>query len=188
MRTTHSARSLVGRTLGICSVIALGAWILLLRPQLLGGPAAYIIVSGVSMEPALHEGTLVIATRQSSYSLGDVIVYRVPAGDVAAGSDVIHRIVGGAATDGYVVQGDNTNAPDRWRPLVGDVIGREVIAIPAVGPAIGLLRSPLLVALAATTLVVWWLLGGSRRAGPTPASAPSAGPATAPASRLDRAS
>ena len=98
------------------TVAAVVFWALFLRPQSLGGPAAYVLVSGKSMLPRYHTGDLVLVEQQSRYHVGEVIAYHVPKGDPMAGAQVIHRIIGGDAQHGFVVQGDNRTAPDVWRP------------------------------------------------------------------------
>jgi len=128
------------------------AWFFLFRPQFLGGPAAYIIVSGDSMLPTLRHGDLVIVRRQDAYAPGDIVAYRVPQGEPGAGHIIIHRIVGGSAQEGYVTQGDNHAIPDTWRPTVDDVVGKLWLRVPGVGKTLGLFRSPLLMAAAAAAL------------------------------------
>jgi signal peptidase I len=56
------------------------AWVVLLRPQLLGGSAAYVVVSGTSMEPTLSDGDFVLARKRSSYRVGDVVAFSRPEG------------------------------------------------------------------------------------------------------------
>jgi signal peptidase I len=162
------------------------AWIVFLRPVSLGGPADYVIVSGHSMEPTFRTGDVVVALRQSSYRRGDVVVYRVPADEPAAGDRVIHRIVGGSAATGFVMKGDNKDGVDPWRPTPKDVIGRELLRIPDAGQGLLFLRTPLGVALIAgmTTLLIALAGGASgKRRGqpaksassiPSPGSRPSA--------------
>lgn len=139
------------------AVVGLAAWFVFLRPQLLGGPAAYITVSGVSMEPTLHAGDLVVMTSADGYAPGDVVAYRVPDGDPAAGRHVIHRIIGGEADEGYLLQGDNTDGPDRWRPTDDNIIGRQLIVLPAFGSVLMLLKTPAGLAGLAAALVVFAL-------------------------------
>ena len=141
-------------------------WFVFLRPVSLGGPADYVIVSGLSMEPTLRTGDVVFALEQRSYAIGDVIVYRVPAGEPAAGDRVIHRIVGGSDTTGYRVRGDNKDGIDPWRPKNGDILGKARLTVPRVGSWLVLLRTPLGIALVAglTTLLV--ALAGSAPGGP----------------------
>ncbi len=122
------------------------AWFLLLRPVALGGPAGYEIVSGSSMEPILHTGDLVITQSASTYAVGDLIAFHVPAGQPGAGSIVIHRIVGGDGASGFIVKGDNKPAADSWQPRASDLIGRSWIELPGSGKVLLLLRQPLVLA------------------------------------------
>lgn len=156
---------------GTLLVAALG-WLFFLRPQVLGGPAAYVLVSGSSMQPTLSAGSLVIAFRQDEYQVGDVVVYQVPAGSPAAGHLVIHRIVGGSAESGYVLRGDNASGSDIWRPAPPDIIGRPEIVVPGVMPALLFARSPIVAASAAAALAVYLLLGLWATPVVTPAPSP----------------
>jgi signal peptidase I len=114
-------------------VAAIVAWALFFRPQALGGPATYLIVSGRSMEPTLHSGDLVVATRQDTYRHGDVIAYHIPKNQAGAGALVIHRIVGGSLRDGYVTRGDNRSHRDPWRPKRADIAGKMKLHAPRLG-------------------------------------------------------
>lgn len=133
-------------------------WFVALRPQGLGGPAGFVLVSGRSMLPTMHTGDLVIVHRHDRYRVGDVIAYRVPKPDPAAGAQVIHRIVGGSAEKGFVVQGDNRTAPDIWHPKQTDVIGSECVHIPRAGKLIVFIHTPLFIAALAAFVVVLWIL------------------------------
>lgn len=136
------------------NLVAVIGWVLVLRPQVLGGPAAYVMVVGTSMQPALQPGDLVVALNSDRYVPGDVVAYRVPDGDPAAGRHVIHRIIGGSAEDGYVLQGDNTDGSDLWRPRTAEILGRQWLVLPGVGSLLMLLQSPAtLLALAGGLLV-----------------------------------
>jgi signal peptidase I len=137
----------------VALAVVLAGWALVLRPQSLGGPAGYVLVSGTSMEPKYHTGDMVLVLRQSHYAVGDVIAYRVPKGDVAAGAQVIHRIIGGNATTGFVVQGDNRSAPDVWRPRPSDIVGAKTLRIPNAIVVLQYLRSPFVLALLAACFV-----------------------------------
>ncbi|HVM18255.1 MAG TPA: signal peptidase I [Gaiellaceae bacterium] len=120
-------------------------WWTELRPQELGGPADYVMVSGTSMLPTMRTGDLVVVRRAPAYAPGDVVAYRVPEGDVGAGHQVIHRITGGSGDGGYVLQGDNRSAPDTWRPTDGDVIGEAWVRIPRAGIVLQFVRNPFFV-------------------------------------------
>ena len=128
-------------------------WAQYLRPQSLGGNAAYLLVSGKSMEPRYHTGDLVLVERQRSYHPGQVIAYRVPKGDAMAGAQVIHRIVGGDAKHGFVVRGDNRTAPDVWRPRAQDIVGAKALRLPGAIVVLQFLRAPLFLALLAAVFV-----------------------------------
>jgi signal peptidase I len=135
------------------------AWFVALRPQALGGPAGWILVAGQSMEPSIHAGSLVIVEKRVEYQAGDIVAYRVPDGDPGAGQNVIHRIVGGAPDTGFVVQGDNTNAPDIWRPRPDEIVGAVWLVVPGAVPLLLFLRSPILIATAAAAFAVYLVLG-----------------------------
>ena len=117
-------------------------WWNLYRPQLVGGPAAYAIVSGESMESTLDDGDLVVTREHGSYHVGEVIAYEVPAGFGQSGLRVVHRIVGGSAETGYVTKGDNRATADPWRLRHQDVIGGVALRIPFAGSLVGVLRKP----------------------------------------------
>lgn len=137
-------------------------WFVALRPQGLGGPAGFVLVSGDSMLPTMHTSDLVIVHEHDTYAKGDVIAYHVPEPDPAAGAQVIHRIVGGSARDGYVVQGDNRTAPDIWHPKPKDVIGSEWVHIPRLGKLVVWMHTPLFIgAFAAFCVVLWILFSGN---------------------------
>lgn len=131
------------------------AWALLFRPQFLGGPAAYVMVSGMSMEPTLHNGDLVIAHRHERYRVGDKVVYRVPKGDTGAGSLIIHRIVGGSAASGWIVKGDNKDIPDLWRPKGDEVVGSMWASVPGAGTLLAYAMSPFALAMICTLLALF---------------------------------
>ena len=160
---------MIGRLLRVLAVVAFAGWFLVLRPQVLGGPAGWILVAGESMEPTIHPGSLVIVMRHSEYQVGDVVAYHVPDGDPGAGDNVIHRIVGGSAEAGFTMRGDNTNAPDQWRPRPAEIVGSAWLTVPEAAALILFLRSPILVASVAAALATYWILGVLAVPSPTPA-------------------
>jgi signal peptidase len=130
-RLTWRSLRRVGGWSMLAAVVAV--WILFLRPESLGGSAAYVIVSGHSMEPTLHTGDLVVAFRQRTYRRGEVIAYHIPENQAGAGALVIHRIVGGSAQDGYITRGDNRDYRDPWRPKARDIVGEMKLHVPRLG-------------------------------------------------------
>jgi signal peptidase I len=115
------------------------------------------------MEPAYHAGDLVVVTGADSYSVGEIVAYEIPAGQPAAGFQVIHRIVGGDAQSGFDMRGDNTNGLDQWHPRSGDVIGRAMLVLPGASSVLLLLRNPLLLGSLAAAFAVAWLMEPVRR-------------------------
>lgn len=153
------------------SIAALGlvlvAWVLVLRPASLGGPASYVVIRGSSMLPDLATGDLVILRSAERYDVGDVVAYQVPDGDIGEGRIVIHRIVGGNA-DAFSLRGDNNPAPDPWTPSVSDVVGEAWLTIPGAGRLLAALHQPVLLAALAAAIVVAMMLmrtpdGGAMR-------------------------
>lgn len=145
----------------VVTLALIASWFLLLAPQFLGGPIAYVLVSGESMEPTLHDNEFVIARRQDTYARGEIVVYRIPESETGAGGLVIHRIIGGSDQNGYVLQGDNRTTPDLWRPRSTDIAGRLLARVPMAGELIPFLRSPLIVALFAGYMAFLFVyLGG----------------------------
>lgn len=118
-------------------------------PQSLGGRAGWVVVSGTSMLPHMHTGDLALVERQSSYHVGEVVAYRVPKGQVGAGFEVIHRIIGGSARTGWITEGDNRTLPDLWRPKDSDIVGARLLWIPKAYLLLRFLHTPLLLGLLA---------------------------------------
>jgi signal peptidase len=157
-------------------LVALAAWWLLLRPVSLGGGTSYVVIRGDSMLPVYNTGDLVVLRGASSYKVGDIVGYHVPKGELGEGLLVVHRIVGGDATSGYVLQGDNNPAPDPWQPTVDLIDGTPWVAIPAVGRLIAFLHQPAALAALAVSLVVTWQIGSDarrRRRPPGPIATPA---------------
>ena len=82
------------------------------------------------MEPHYHTGDLVVIAPASSYHVGEIVAYH---GDLDGHRVVLHRIVGGNATSGFVMKGDNNHSIDPLHPKASQVIGRAVLHIPKVG-------------------------------------------------------
>lgn len=141
----------------LLGIALLVVWFVLLRPLFLGGPAGYIIISGRSMEPALHSGDFVVTLKDDTYTEGDIVAFKVRRWIVT------HRIVGGTATEGYVVQGDNKEVPDSWRPTVDQMLGKMWLHVPGAGRYVLALRQPLVFAIVIGALGALFLFPLPRR-------------------------
>ena len=114
---------------GLCACLL--ATFVFLRPhRLLNGPVEYVVVAGHSMDPHFASGDLVVVRRASSYHVGDVIAFKVHAAPSETGGRVIHRIVGGNPTRGWITRGDNRTTNDPWRVHPADIFGREWLHVP----------------------------------------------------------
>ncbi len=140
------------------------SWTFTLRPQSLGGPVGYVMLRGVSMVPTYKPGDLVIARPRASYSHGDIVAYRVPEGEVGEGIIIVHRIIGGSESTGFILKGDNNPDPDEWRPKGEDVVGRVWLRIPRLGLVLAFLHAPVPLASLATGIAMAIVLVPSRKA------------------------
>ncbi len=160
------------------TVIVTGWWVWLRPTSFLDGPATYIVVHGTSMLPTLRTGDMVLAEAQPGYHVGELVVYRVPRGNLGAGDDLIHRIVGGTARAGYTLQGDNNRSPDPWTVPARDIVGRATLVLPGAGAWFLTIRSPIfaggVAGVIAMTLVLFPGGRGRRAGGPGPAAEPPA--------------
>jgi signal peptidase I len=172
-RTTHrTTRRLIRLAL---IAIPLAAWAIWLRPTMLGGPAGYVVVAGDSMLPTFSDGTLVLTTASADYALGDVIAFAVATANRTDQPLVIHRIVSGDASEGFVTQGDNRTFTDPWIVRVEDIVGRSSLSVAGVGQVLLALRSPIALASIGAGIAAYVVLGwtaaprkvreGSRRSG-----------------------
>ena len=124
----------------------------LFLPVQLGGSKTYAILSGTSMEPNFSNGDLVVLKERNIYTTGDVILYRDPLTD-----NVFHRIVEVNATN-FVLQGDNNNWVDAYRPTSTDIKGVLWIHIPKIGIYANKLKTPEGIAITSLILCIIVLL------------------------------
>jgi signal peptidase len=143
------------------------AFAVLFWPQSLGGKVAYVRVDGHSMDPTFRTGDLAIVRKQSAYRIGDPVAYRIPRGEFGAGALVIHRLIGGNGTTGFVTKGDNRTIADEWHPRTSDVVGQVRYDIPAAGNRLATLTQPMyLGGLVAGLTVLVMLIPSGRRPEP----------------------
>jgi signal peptidase len=147
------------KSLTLAIVVGLfGAWLFLLGPSALGGPANYTIVNGESMAPTLQDGDLIVTKERDGYEVGDVVTYVVAEGEPGAGATVVHRLTGGEGGNGFTTQGDNNDWEDTWTPTADDITGELWIHIPRAGDVFEFLRSPAMVAALAGGLTTFFII------------------------------
>lgn len=150
--TTRRSLALLGSIL-FWAIVVIDIWYI--WPTTLGGKTSFVVVSGSSMEPTYFGGDLVIA-RSMEPSVGDVIVY---APDSLGGSQIVHRIIGGNAEDGWVMQGDNNDFIDPFEPTANEVRGVVLVHYSDIGRVTALMLNPLFWAaflLAGMVLFIWF--------------------------------
>lgn len=115
----------------------LGLGLLVVVALTLTGSMAWVVTTGVSMEPEFSDGDVAVVRPADTYELGDVIAYRNP----DLGQVVLHRVIDRA--DGRLVtRGDNNEWVDSYRPAPEDVMGSLRLHLPAVGGVLELLFRP----------------------------------------------
>jgi len=135
-------RSLTRVFAGALGLLLLAAGWLFFGPTQVGGTTSYAVVVGTSMEPMLHGGDLAVMREQSTYRIGDVVLYEAP----ELGSNVLHRIV--RVQDGrFVLKGDNNDFLDSEQVTDAQIVGKLWLNAPQVGSVTEWLRAPLHAAL-----------------------------------------
>ena len=150
----------------VVSVLVFLAALVILWPAQFGGLTGLTVVNGHSMEPTYHTGDLVVSLRLPSYAPGDIVSYLVPKGQPGAGGRVIHRVFSEATTGGrtvFTTKGDNNPSTDPWHFSTGDVLGKALFSIPAIGSVLGGASNPIVVGLASGLLVtvLLWRIGSA---------------------------
>jgi signal peptidase len=152
-----SAPAFLRRLPTIAFLVVAAFWLVFLRPTVLGGETTYVLVRGDSMLPTYENADLVVARPGFEYAAGEIVVYRIPAGEPGAGQLIVHRIVSGDADTGFTTQGDNNDYTDIWHPRSSDIVGSPAAVVPRAGVVIELLRRPLVPASLAAAFVLLWL-------------------------------
>jgi len=161
----------------LCVVVVLALW-----PARLGGWTSETVVSGTSMQPTYHTGDLVVGWMRTTYAPGDIVVYKVPAGEPGEGYSIIHRLVSVDAEGRWTTRGDNKSAVDPWHPTARDIVGKALFMVPRAGDA--LRWFPLALAILVGVLVgaaLWPRRDGAEQTEPPDAGGAAGAPPAAPA-------
>src|SRR5579863_8902363 len=89
-----------------------------LAPTKLGGSDTYVVTHGISMEPLIHAGDLVVVRPESDYRVGQVVAYH----SSLLNTVVLHRIIR-IEHGHYFFKGDNNNFVDPTHPTKALLIG-----------------------------------------------------------------
>jgi len=136
--------------------IIIGLWIFF-APTKLGGSSTYAVTSGVSMQPLLYKNDLAIVRAQSTYRVGDVVLYN----SAVLGKPVLHRII--LVQNGhYYFKGDNNNFVDPGYATRSELVGKLWIHVSELGAAVSWLGQPLHTGLLAGFAGMFVVLAGGK--------------------------
>jgi signal peptidase len=93
--------------------------------------------------------------------IGDVVVYSGKRFDGSKVASFAHRIVGGNATTGFTVKGDNNPYADTQKPVLSEIEGVVLFTIPLIGK---LLSPEIFVLLLLCGFGIWLILDAFREA------------------------
>ena len=134
--------------------IVLGPWIFF-APTELGGSIHILSDRGGSMQPLLYKNDLALVRAQTSYRVGDVVLYH----SAGLGKPVLHRVI--LIQNGqYYFKGDNNNFVDPGYATRSELVGKLWVHVPQVGVAISWLGHPLFAGLLAGLASVFVVMTG----------------------------
>jgi signal peptidase I len=126
---------------GVALVALLGIFF---APMQLGGSTSYSVTSGISMQPLLYQNDLAIVRTQSSYHVGEIVLYESP----VLHRQVLHRII--KVQDGhYFFKGDNNDFVDPGYATRSELLGAMWFRVPEVGGVLSWIGKPVHAALLA---------------------------------------
>lgn len=138
----------------IVGVIVIALWIFL-APAKLGGSTNYSITSGISMEPMFHKNDLALVRAQSSYHVGDIVLYQ----SRVVHAPVLHRIFL-IQNGNYFFKGDNNSFVDPGYATPAELTGKLWLHIPRVGAVLGWFGKPSHAAIIAAATTVALIVPG----------------------------
>jgi len=99
-----------------------------------GTVKARVVLTG-SMIPTINPGDIILTTPAKNITpkVGTVVAYVGRRFDGTAVGVFSHRIIGGDATNGFIVKGDHNPSPDTQKPKLEDITGVVFFVIPIIG-------------------------------------------------------
>jgi signal peptidase I len=129
-----------------------------LAPTQIGGSTRYVITHGISMEPLIHTGDLVLVRPANDYHVGEVVAYH----STLLNTVVLHRII--AIHDGhYTFKGDNNDFIDPTHPTRALLLGRMWLHIPHGGTVLDWVHKPWVAAALTGGVAMLLLFGGDQQ-------------------------
>jgi signal peptidase I len=141
--------------------VVLCVMIIALAAMLAARAAGYkmLVVRSGSMTPTLRIGDVIItrAIRPNRVQPGDIVTFRDPA---LNNQLVTHRVVGTAMhanTVAFVTKGDANTAVEHWTISTHGTLGKEIVALPALGRILNTVPTPIALIILLTLLIAWGL-------------------------------
>ncbi len=108
----------------VAAAVLFGVWSFF-APTKLGGTTTYSITDGVSMHPLLYKGDFAVIRAQSSYHVGEVVLYE----SQVLHKPVLHRIIL-IQNGNYFFKGDNNDFVDPGYATRSELIGALWFHVP----------------------------------------------------------
>jgi signal peptidase I len=140
----------------VAAAVLFGAWTFF-APTKLGGTTTYSITDGISMNPLLYKGDFAVIRAQSSYHVGEVVLYQ----SQVLHRPVLHRIIL-IQNGNYFFKGDNNDFVDPGYATRSELIGGLWFHIPHVGAILGWFGVPAHASLLAGFAAMVVVLTGAR--------------------------
>lgn len=137
----------------LLSLVLTGAAIYL-APVQAGGQTSFAVTDGISMNPMLHAGDLVVTRTAASYRVGDVVLYD----NSFLHRQVLHRILK-IQHSRYYFKGDNNDFVDPGYATQGQLVGKLWFHIPKAGLVLTWIGRPSHSGLFATGVALLLILG-----------------------------
>ncbi len=158
----------------VAAAVLFGVWTFF-APTKLGGTSTYSVTDGISMNPLLYKGDFAVIRAQSSYHVGEVVLYQ----SQILHKPVLHRIIL-IQNGNYFFKGDNNDFVDPGYATRSELIGALWFHVPHAGAVLGWFGVP------ATCIPAGWIRGHGR--GPHRCQDIEGWPAPAPARPVAAAS
>src|ERR1700689_2788795 len=145
-------------TIIVAAAVLFGVWTFF-APTKLGGTTTYSITDGISMHPLLYKGDFAVIRAQSSYHVGEVVLYE----SQVLHRPVLHRIYL-IQNGNYFFKGDNNHFVDPGYATRSELLGAPGSQGPWVGTVLGGFGKPIHSAVLAGATVMAVVLVTSKTA------------------------
>jgi signal peptidase I len=126
----RSYRAKIAAVIAAAAVL-FGVWTFF-APTKLGGTTTYSVTDGISMNPLLYKGDFAVIRAQSSYHVGEVVLYE----SQVLHKPVLHRIIL-IQNGNYFFKGDNNDFVDPGYATRSELIGELWFHVPHAGAVLG---------------------------------------------------